>query len=106
MKVIDISCTYKDSEETHQLFDSVSAAAVWFAHQVRDNLKDGGVKDEGEILDEVARQVALLVVHYDDQTSKDPDEVNGGDEHCRYGFEPKEITDLETAKKEGRDDRK
>ena len=106
MKVIDISCTYKDSEETHQLFDSVSAAAVWFAHEVRDNLKDGGVKGEGEILDEVARQVALLVVHYDDQTGKDPDEVNGGDEHCRYGFEPKEITDLETAKKEGRNDGK
>lgn len=101
MKVIDVSCTYKDSEETHQLFDSVSATAVWFAHEVRKNLLVNRYAEE-EIFDEVVRQVALLVVHYDDQTDKDPDEVNGGDEHCRYGFEPKEITDLAMAKEMGK----
>ena len=102
MKVIDISCTHKDSEETHQLFDSVSAAAVWFAHEVRKNLKDGGVKDGDEIFDEVARHVALLFARYDYQTNKDPDEVNGGDEHCWYGFAPREITDFATAKELGK----
>lgn len=101
MKVIDVNCTYKDSEETHQLFDSVSAAAVWFAHEVRKNLLVNRCTEE-EVFDEVARQVALLFVRYDDQTDKDPDEVNGGDEHCRYGFEPKEITDLATAKEMGK----
>ena len=105
MNVIDVNCTYKDSEETHQLFDSVSAAAVWFAHEVRKNLKDSGVKDCNEIFDEGARQVALLFVRYSDQIDKDPEEVNGGDEHCRYGFELSVITDLATAKEIGKGDR-
>lgn len=104
MKVIDISCTCKDSEETHQLFDSVSAAAVWFAHEVRKSLLLNGCTEE-EIFDEVARQAALLFARYGVQTDKDPDEVNGGDEHRLYGFELKEITDLATAKMGGKGDR-
>lgn len=102
MKVIDISCTYKDSEETHQLFDSVSAAAVWFAHEVRRNLNlaDRSMID-GQTQDTIAAQVGLLFAHYDEVTGNDPDVVNGGDPHCQYGLEVREVMVLKDGKLKG-----
>ena len=102
MTVVDLSCTYKDSEESHQLFDSVSAAAVWFAHEVRRNLPAN--MDPEEVFDAVAVQVALLFSDYDSTTPADPEEVHGGDDHCRYGIELKSVSDLELARSDARDE--
>lgn len=91
MRVVDVSSTYKDSEESHALFDSVSAAAVWFAHEVRRNLPAD--MDPEAAFDAVAAQVALLFARWDDVTGNDPEEVDGGDGRCRYGLELREVMD-------------
>lgn len=65
------------------LFESIGAAAVWFAHEVRRNLikedkaRNGtpGHITQNQILEETARQVALLFAQYDGTTGKDPEEV-------------------------------
>lgn len=102
MTVVDLSCEYKESEESHQLFDSVSAAAVWFAHEVRRNLPAD--MDPEELFDAVAVQVALLFSDYDSTMPNDPEEVDGGDSNCRYGIELKSVSDVELAKSDARDE--
>ena len=102
MTVVDLSCEYKESEESHQLFDSVSAAAVWFAHKVRRNLP--AEMDPEELFDAVAQQVALLFSGYVSTTPADPEEVHGGDDNCRYGIELKSVSDLELARSDARDE--
>lgn len=101
MRVVDVSSTYKDSEESHSLFDSVSAAAVWFAHEVRRNLPAD--MDPEEVFDKVAVQVALLFARWDDVTGNDPEEVDGGDDRCRYGLELREVMDFESAAADARE---
>ncbi len=100
MNVVDISCEYKGAEESHQLFDSVCAAAVWFAHEVRRNLP--ACMDAEEVFDRVAEQVALLFADYDTTTPKDPEETDGGDPNCRYGVSAETVTDLMEAKANAR----
>lgn len=101
MNVVDITCEYKDSAESHQLFDSISAAAVWFAHEVRKNLLVNRCTEE-EVFDEVARQVALLFADYETITPNDPEETDGGDPDCRYGVSVMDVTGLEEAKANAR----
>lgn len=100
MKVVDISCEYKGSEESHQLFDSVGAAAVWFAHEVRRNLPAS--MEAEEVFDRVAEQVALLFADFDVRTPNDPEETDGGDPNCRYGASAEDVTGLEEAKANAR----
>lgn len=100
MNVVDITCEYKGSEESHQLFDSVSAAAVWFAHEVRRNLPAN--MDAEETFDGVAAQVALLFAGYGTKTPNDPEETDGGDPDCRYGVSVEDVTGLAEAKASAR----
>lgn len=100
MNVVDITCEYKGSEESHQLFDSVCAAAVWFAHEVRRNLPAS--LEAEEAFDRVAEQVALLFAGYETTTSNDPEETDGGDPNCRYGMSVEVVTDLMEAKANAR----
>lgn len=100
MNVVDITCEYKGAEESHQLFDSVCAAAVWFAHEVRRNLPAS--LEAEEVFDRVAEQVALLFADYETKTPNDPDETDGGDVNCRYGVAVESVTGLEEAKANAR----
>lgn len=95
-----MTCEYKGSEESHQLFDSVCAAAVWFAHEVRRNLPAN--MDAEEVFDKVAEQVALLFAAYETMTSNDPEETDGGDSNCRYGVSVEDVTGLAEAKASAR----
>ena len=100
MNVVDIACEYKGSEESHQLFDSVCAAAVWFAHEVRRNLPAN--MDAEEVFDRVAEQVALLFADYELKTPNDPDETDGGDVDCRYCASAEGVTSHAEAKANAR----
>lgn len=100
MNVVDITCEYKGSEESHQLFDSVCAAAVWFAHEVRRNLPAS--LDAEEAFDRVAEQVALLFADYELKTPNDPDETDGGDVDCRYGVSVESVASHVKAKANAR----
>lgn len=100
MNVVDIVCEYKGSEESHQLFTSVSAAAVQFAHEVRRNLPAN--MDAEEVFDRVAVQVALLFADYGTKTPNDPDETDGGDPHCRYSLSVEDVIGLTEAKANAR----
>ena len=100
MNVVDITCEYKGSEESHQLFDSVCAAAVWFAHEVRRNLPANTEAEEA--FDRVAEQVALLFADFDLKTPNDPDETDGGDPNCRYGASAESVVSHVEAKASAR----
>jgi len=100
MNVVDITCEYKGSEESHQLFDSVCAAAVQFAHEVRRNLPAN--MDAEEVFDRVAAQVALLFSDCETKTPNDPDETDGGDPNCRYAVSVEVIAGLAEAKADAR----
>lgn len=96
MNVVDITCEYQGAEESHQLFDSVCAAAVWFAHEVRRNLP--AHLEAEEMFDRVAEQVALLFADCEVKTPNDPDETDGGDPDCRYGASAESVTSHMEAK--------
>lgn len=100
MNVVDITCEYKGSEESHQLFSSVSAAAVQFAHEVRRNLP-ASLEPE-EAFDRVAEQVALLFADYELKTPNDPAETDGGDPNCRYAVSVEDVAGLAEAKANAR----
>ena len=100
MNVVDITCEYKGSEESRQLFDSVCAAAVWFAHEVRRNLP--ACLEAEEAFDRVTAQVALLFADWELKTPNDPEETDGGDPDCRYGVSVETIPGLAEAKANAR----
>lgn len=100
MNVVDITCEYKGSEESHRLFDSVCAAAVWFAHEVRRNLP--ACLEPEEVFDRVAEQVALLFADWETKTPNDPEETDGGDVDCRYGASAESVTSHMEAKANAR----
>lgn len=100
MNVVDITCENMGFEESHQLFDSVCTAAVWFAHEVRRNLSTD--LDAEEVFDRVAMQVALLFADYGTKTPNDPEETDGGDPNCRYAVSAEEVIGLAEAKTNAR----
>lgn len=94
--IVMLRSTYKDSEEDIQLFDSVSACAIHFAHEARRQHATRGLT-VGELFNAVVVDVALLFAGHDATTDKDPDEVHGGDENTTYNYELRECADVEEA---------
>ena len=94
--IVMLRSTYKDSEEDVRCFDSVSACAVYFAHEARRQYAARGMK-VGDLFNAVVQDVALLFAGYDATTKKDPDEVHGGDENTTYSYELHACTDVESA---------
>ena len=94
--------THKDREADIRLFDSVSACAIYFAHEARRQHAARGLMI-GELFDAVVQDVALLFAGYDATTEKDPDEVHGGDENTTYSYELRACTDVEEAKDKRKD---
>lgn len=92
------------------LFESVGAAAVWFAHEVRRNLiKEDRVRNgaaghitQNQILEETARQVALLFADYDGTTDKDPEEVTACSKDSTWGVDLKHALSEEEARGDAR----
>ena len=94
------------------LFESVGAAAVWFAHEVRRNLikedkaQHGTAMPAGafghitqsQILEEVARQVALLFAQYDGTTGKDPEEVTACSKDSAWAMDLKTVLSEEMSR--------
>lgn len=102
-KVAMLRSMYKDREEDIQLFDSVSACAIYFAHEARRQHAERGLTVD-ELFDEVVQDVALLFAGYGATTLKDPDEVHGGGDNTTYRYELRSLTDIETALADARKD--
>lgn len=94
--VVLLKSTYKDSEQTVRIFDSVSACSIAFAHEARRQYESQGLKGD-DLFDAVVNDVALLFAPYDATTSEDPDVVRGGDDHTRYHYELHSYADVKTA---------
>lgn len=94
--IVMLRSTYKDREEDVRCFDSVSACAIHFAHEARRQYAAAGLKGD-DLFDAVVQDVALLFARYDATTAKDPEEVHGGDDNTRYGYELHSCADITTA---------
>lgn len=93
MKVVEISMDADGCDEpSTYLFDSVSAAAVFFANEAKEAYGKDGLEGD-DLLFAVAKDVALLFSRYDATTAKDPEEVTGGSPGYRYGFTLKSVMD-------------
>lgn len=94
---------YKDSEEDVRCFDSVSACAIYFAHEARRQYAEQGLKDD-ELFDAVVSDVALLFAGYDSTTYRDPEEVHGGDKNTCYRYEVRLCADVKAVVADVRDE--
>ena len=101
--VVMLRSVYKDRAEDIRLFDSVSACAVYFAHEARRQYAARGMP-VGDLFDAVVQDVALLFAGWDATTGKDPDYVHGGDENTTYSYELRACTDVESAAADARED--
>ena len=75
-------------ENEPEMFDSVSSAAVWFAHNM---LRTIAGKDRLSGVDEktfnaIIVDVAVLFAGYDRTTEKDQETVTGGISNVRWSF--------------------
>lgn len=95
--------THKYREEDIKIFDSVSACAIYFAHEARRQHAERGLT-VGELFNAVVVDVALLFAGYGALTVKDPDYVHGGDENMTYSYELIACTDVESAVTDARED--
>lgn len=93
--------TEYEGDEDVRCFDSVSACAVYFAHEARRQYAEAGLAGD-DLFDAVVQDVALLFANYDATTGKDPEEVHGGDDNARYSFGLKACADVATAKSDAR----
>ena len=95
--IVVLNSDFDGTEEEPQLFDSVSSAAVWFAHEMLRNVTGGkrlsGVNEAA--FNAVVTDVALLFAGYDRTTEKDPDEVHGGNERKRWNFGLDHVSSVE-----------
>lgn len=101
--IVMLRSTYKGSEEDIQLFDSVSACAIHFAHEARRQHAARGLT-VGDLFNAVVVDVALLFAGYAATTDKDPDDVHGGDENTTYSYELRSLADVKAAIANARDD--
>lgn len=92
--IVMLRSTYKDSEADIRCFDSVSACAIYFAHEARRQHAARGLT-VGELFNAVVSDVALLFAF--SATDKDPEEVHGGDNNTRYSWELHSCMDVKTA---------
>lgn len=92
--IVILRSTYKDCEENVRCFDSVSACAIHFAHEARRQYARRGLEDD-DLFDAVVNDVALLFTN--SETSKDPEEVHGGDENTCYCCDLYSCADVKTA---------
>jgi hypothetical protein len=95
-KIVMLRSKYKDREEDIRCFDSVSACAIYFAHEARRQHSARGLT-VGDLFNAVVSDVALLFAGYDSTTSEDPEEVHGGDDNMRYSYELRSCSDVKTA---------
>ena len=102
-KIVILQTMYKDSEGDPRCFDSVSACAIYFAHEARRQYARRGLEGD-DLFDAVVKDVALLFAGYDSVTGEDPGEVHGGDENSRYHIELDFCVDVKTAAAEARDE--
>lgn len=92
--IVMLRSTYKDSEEDIRCFDSVSACAIYFAHEARRQHAARGLT-VGELFNAVVSDVALLFAF--SATDKDPEEVHGGDDNTRYSCDLFSCANVKTA---------
>lgn len=93
--IVILRSTYKDSEEDIRCFDSVSACAIYFAHEARKQHAARGLT-VGDLFNAVVSDVALLFAG-SVTTGEDPEEVHGGDDNMRYSYELHSCSDVKTA---------
>lgn len=103
-QVVVLKETYKDDICEEKFFDSVSACAVYFAHEARRQYANNPLtKLEGdELFDAVAQDLAVLFAGIDCVTPKDPEEVHGGDDNSVYSAELRSVSDLAKAKSDAK----
>jgi hypothetical protein len=97
--IVMLRSTYKDSEEDIRCFDSVSACAIYFAHEARRQHAARGLT-VGDLFNAVVSDVALLFARA--ATGEDPEEVHGGGDNMRYSYELRSCADVKTAIAEAR----
>lgn len=98
--IVILRSKYKDSKGVIRCFDSVSACAIYFAHEARRQYAERGLT-VGELFNAVVSEVALLFAG-SATTGEDPCEVHGGDENTTYSFELRSYSDVNTVIAEAR----
>jgi hypothetical protein len=84
-----------------EMFDSVAAAAVYFAHEARRNYAKLGFKGD-DLLEMVAVDTALLFAGYDRTTGEDMEHVSGGATGTSYEIELRAVRSRDVAKDDAR----